>query len=204
MASVAALAMAFAVTPAMAERNRNDQSTSVVVINYQRVVAETALGRDMQTKLQGIRTQIQTEAQALQPEEQSLEQERQRLATASRNMTPDQVRANATLSSQFQAFQQRAQQLQARGQALQGDLQCSQLIALRDFGNQVTPIIRTVSQSRGAGVAVDAGSAQFVDPAYDITTTVIQQVDQNQATRVANVARHAVSECQGQTPAAGQ
>lgn len=200
--SVALLATALAAAPAMAERNRNDQSASIVIVNYQRIVSETALGRDMQAKLTQVRTQVQQEAQALQPEQQSLETERQSLATASRGMTADQIRANATLASRFQAFQTRAQQLQARGQALEGDLQCTQLIALRDFSNQVQPVLRTVAQSHGAGAIIDAGSAQWYDPTLDVTSAAIQQIDQNQATRTANVARHAVSECQGQQPAA--
>jgi hypothetical protein len=43
---------------------------------------------------------------------------------------------------------------------------------------------------------------QVSDPQYDITNTVIQQLDQNQSTRTANVARHGVAECQAQQPAA--
>jgi Skp family chaperone for outer membrane proteins len=177
----------------MAQRNNAAQ---VVVINYQRVVSESAVGRDMQTKLQGVRTQIQQEATALQPESQSIEQERQRLITAAHGMTPEQIQANATLRPQFDAFGQRLQQFQARTQGLQGDMECSQAIALRAFDQQISPVIRTAMQQHGAGVVLDAGNIQLSDPQFDITNTVIQQLDQNQATRTATVARHAMSECQ--------
>ncbi len=196
--AVAAVALGSA-HDAFAQRN---SAASVLVVNYQRVVSESALGRDMNTKLQGVGTQIQQQAQAMQAEGQQIEAEDQRLATATRGMSQAQVQANATLRPQVQALQQRVQQFQARRQALQGDFQCTQVIALRDFQGQTTPVIRSVMQSRGAGVVVDAGSAQVYDPNMDITNAVIQQLDQG--ARTATVARHSVSECQqaGATPAA--
>lgn len=190
--SLSAVALGMAST-AQAQRNGAAQ---VVVVNYQRVVSETALGRDMTTKLQGIRTQLQQEAQALQPEEQAVTQERQRLLTASHGMTPDQIQASATLRPQFDAFNQRVQQLQARSQSLQGDFECSQAIALHAFEQQIDPALHAAMQQHGAGVAIDSGNVQAVDPQFDITNTLIQQLDQNQATRTATVTRHALSECQ--------
>lgn len=198
----AAAAVALTVAPdALAQRNRSSQAAAVVVVNYQRVAAESALGRDLAAKLQQIRTQVGQEAQALAPEQQSLEQERQRIAQGTRNLSPEQIRNSSTWAPQVEQFQQRLTQFQARGQTLQGDMECTQLIALRDFDRQVTPVVRSVMEARGAGVVLDAGSVQLALPAYDITTTVIQQLDQNEATRTAAVARHAVAECAPQQPA---
>lgn len=200
IAALAIVAGAVAVSPdALAQRNRN-QSASVVVVNYQRVLSESALGRDMSTKLQTVRGQVTQEAQALAPEGQSIEQERARLAQASRNMTADQIRNSSTLNPQFQALQQRVEQFQRRGQELQGDFECSQYLALRDFDRQLTPIVRSAMEARGAGVVLDAGNVQFTAPEYDITTTVIQQLDQ--AARTANVTRHPVADCQTQNQTA--
>lgn len=196
--AVAALAIS---SDALAQRNRG-QSTTAVVINYQRVAAESVLGRDMQAKLAALRQQFGAEAQSLAPEQQSLQQERERLATASRNMTPTQIQNSSTLAPQFQQFQQRAQQFEARTTALRGDMECSQLIALRDFDRMVSPIVRSVMESRGAGIVVDSTNVTISSPDFDITQTVIQQLDQNQNTRVATVARHGVAECQAQQPAA--
>lgn len=195
---VAAVALAAAVLApdALAQRRNNNQATTSVVVNYQRVLAESAMGRDLTAKLQQIRGQIGGELQALQPERDAIEAERQRLAGVTRNMTPAQVQANA----QVQALAQRAQQFQQRGQGLQGDMECTQLFALREFDQQVAPIIRTVMEARGAGVVLEASNITYVAPEFDITSAVIQQLDQ--VARTANVARHGVAECQA--PAAGQ
>src|SRR5262249_36791463 len=69
---------------AFAQRN---SGASVVVVNYQRVAEQSALGRDLNTKLQGIGNQIQQQATAMQPEEQSIQTEQARLATATRGMS---------------------------------------------------------------------------------------------------------------------
>jgi Skp family chaperone for outer membrane proteins len=194
--AVAALAVS---SDALAQRNRGGgQATTAVVINYQRVAGESVLGRDLQAKLAGLRQQFATEAQALQPEQQSLEQERNRLTTATRNMSQEQIRNSATYAPQFQQFAQRLQQFEGRASGLRGDMECSQLIALRDFDHQVSPIVTSVMTSRGAGIVIDSSNTTTFDPNFDITTTVIQQLDQNQNSRVANVARHAASECQAQ------
>jgi Skp family chaperone for outer membrane proteins len=198
--AVAALAVS---SDALAQRNRG-QSTTSVVINSQRVAAESVIGRDLQAKLAGLRQQFATEAQSLSPEQQSLEQERNRLAQASRNMSPEQIRNSSTLAPQFEQFSQRMQQFEGRANALRGDLECSQMIALRDFDRQVSPIVRQVMEGRGAGIVIDASNVTTSSPEFDITNTVIQQLDQNPNTRAANVARHGVAECQAQQPAPAQ
>jgi Skp family chaperone for outer membrane proteins len=199
MCAVAAIAAAITLTPDASAQRRNNQATTVVVVNYQRVLTESALGRDMAAKLQQVRTEIATEGQALAPEGQSIEQERQRLATATRNMTPDQVRASTTYAPQFQALQGRLDQYERRGRTLQGDFECTQAIALRDFNQTVSPMVRSAMESRGAGVVLDASNIQFVQPEFDVTTTIIQQLDQNN--RTMNVTRRQLAECQPQQAA---
>jgi Skp family chaperone for outer membrane proteins len=200
--SAAALAVAALSVSSDALAQRNRGQAAAVVLNYQRVAAESTLGRDLTAKLATLRQQFASEAQALQPEQQSLQQERERLAAASRNMTAQQIQSNSTLAPQFQQFAERLQQLEGRAGALQGDMQCSTVIAMRDFQNQLEPVVRQVMQQRGAGIVIDSNSAVFA-PELDITNTVIQQLNENQNTRTANVTRRSASECappQGAAP----
>jgi Skp family chaperone for outer membrane proteins len=197
--AIAVAATAIAATPD-AFAQRRGQGASVVAVNYQRVLAESAIGRDLQTKLNQVRTQIGGEAQALAPEAQSIETEARRLQQTLRNQSQQQVAQNA----EVQALAQRQQQLTVRQQTLQGDYECTQLIALRDVRTQIMPVVRAIMQQRNAGIVVDSSQALEVNADVDITTTVIQQLDQNAATRTANVTRRPVAECvgqQGQAPA---
>lgn len=194
----AVAATAIALTPdAFAQRRGQG---GVVVLNYQRVLQESALGRDMSAKLQQVGAQISAEAQTLGPERQSIEQEAQRLQGSLRNQSQAQLSANP----EVQALAQRQQQLNARAQSLQGDLDCSQLFALRDIRAQIMPIVRAVMEQRNAVAVLDASATLEVSGDSDITTTVIQQLDGNAATRTANVARHPVAECAAQQQAPAQ
>lgn len=194
--SAAALAAAVFVLPSDADAQRRGQGASVVVLNVQRVIAESALGRDMAARLDQVRQQVLQEAQALQPEGQSIEQELQRLRESTRNMSAEQIRNSSTYGPQFESVQQRLAQFQQRGQVLQGDFECSQIFALRDLERQLSPVVRSVMESRGAGVVLSSASVQYASPDQDITQAVIQQLDQT--ARTATVARHSVSECQAQ------
>jgi Skp family chaperone for outer membrane proteins len=200
MCAVAVAAAAMAATPD-AFAQRRGQAASVVVVNYQRVLAESSLGRDLATKLNQVRTQVAGEAQALQPEAQSVEQEARRLQQSLRNLSQQQLANNA----EVQALAQRQNTLQQRAASLQGDFECTQLISLRDARNQIMPIVRAIMQQRNAGLVIDSTQALEVTADYDITTTVIQQLDQNAATRTANVSRRPVAECSQQAaPATAQ
>ncbi len=203
-AAVIAAAAVGVSSDAVAQRNRGQQGGGVVVINFQRVIADSVAGRDMAAKLQQVQAQVGAEAQALAPEQQSLQQEGQRLTRARGNRTDEQIRADAALSAQFQQFAQRRQQLEVRAATLRGDFECSQAVALREFtNNMVMPVVQSVMRTRGAGAAVDSASAFYVAPESDITQTVIDQLNQNPATRTVNVTRHPVAEClpQQQPPA---
>lgn len=196
IACAAALAVAAVFVATDASAQRRGGGSPIVVVNYQRVIAESAIGRDMSAKLQGVAQTIGAEAQALQPEGAAIEAERNRLAGLTRSMTPEQIRAHATYGPAYEALAQRLQAYQVRGQGLQGDLECTQVFALREFERLVTPVVRGVMESRGASVVVDARSVHASSTDADITATVIQQLDQNEATRTIAVARHPVAECQ--------
>jgi len=177
---------------------------TVVVVNYQRVLGESAMGRDLQTKMNTVLSQLQQEDTALNPESQAIQAEEQRLETASRGKTPQQIQADPVLGPQWQALQTRVNTFQQHKQALQGDAQCTRLMALRDFENAAQPALRTAMQAHGAAVVIDANNTMYFDPGSDVTTAFIQALDQNQSTRSVNVVLHRVADCQGQQGQGGQ
>jgi Skp family chaperone for outer membrane proteins len=187
--AVAIAATAIAATPdAFAQRNRNN-ATTVVVFDYQRLLAESTAGRGISASLQAIGQQINQEAQALAPEAQSLQQEQQRIEALVRNMTPQQRRDN----SQVQAFAQRYNQFQGRRAQLEGDLQCTQAIALRTFDQQISPVVRQVMEAHGAGVVLDSNATQMHAPQFDVTNEVLERV--NQTVPSVAVTRRPYTEC---------
>lgn len=186
-AAFAAGALAVA-TDASAQRNRNN-AASVVVFDDDRVLAESNAGRGIASGLQAVGQQINQELQALGPERQSLMQEEQRVQQATRNMSAEQRRNN----SQYQALAQRAQQFQTRQAQLQGDMECTRVMALRAFGDQLRPILQQVMESRGAGVVLSRGSVAYHGPQVDVTNDVLQRV--NASIPAITVTRRPYTEC---------
>lgn len=190
--SAAAVAVAaLAVTPdAFAQRNRGQ--ASVVVIDTQRLLRESAMGRDMQAKLQGVGNQISGELPA--GEGQAIEQERQRLAGVLRNQSEAQRAANR----EAQAFQRRYEQFVGRQRVAQADLQCSAAFAEQEFNRLLEPVLRSVMQERRASIVMDSRGVLEFAPEVDITPAVVQALDGNQATRTLTVSRRRVADCQAQ------
>lgn len=183
-----AVAVAFAVAPeASAQRNRNNnQAASVIVIDYQRIIESSDIGRNMTSQINQIGQQMQAE---LQPDVASLEAEQQSIAQATQGMTEDQVRRNPTLTSRVQQFAQRREQIRARGGALGRDMEYTRQMTLNDFNTQITPIVREVMEARGAGVVLDASSVNLMQPGVNATDDVVQRL--NQRLRTISVTRQA-------------
>jgi outer membrane protein len=157
---------------------------SIIVIDAERILQQSSAGRDMQTKLQAIATQMQGE---LAPEQNSLQQEGQRLQQAVQGQTPEQVRANSALTQQIEAAQRRSQTFQQRQIGLARDLEYTRAQALAEFQRQSAPIIQQVMQQRGASAALEASIVSRYTPNIDATQDVMSRLDQS--VRTINVAR---------------
>jgi Skp family chaperone for outer membrane proteins len=179
-----AVALGAAVCIAPVASAQPSQSTTVIVINVDRLVATSDIGRDLSTKLNQIATEIQGE---LQPEASALEAEQQAIGTLAQGQTQEQLRANASINARVQALNTRAQAFRERQVTASRDMEYTRQLTLNDFNQQITPIVREVMEARGAGVILDAGSIQFVAPAFDATDDVVQRL--NQRLRTINVTR---------------
>lgn len=177
--AVATLAAALSFAPLAAA-----QAGSVIVLDYERVVATSDVGRDMTTKLQQIGQQMDGE---LSPERTAIETEQRRLQQAAQGMSSEQVRANTQLSQQVEALGQRAETFRQRQISLARDLEYTRQRTLMDFNAQITPVVQEVMTARGAGVVIDASTAQLYAPNLNVTDDVIQRL--NQRVRTMNVTR---------------
>lgn len=157
---------------------------SVVVLNYEQMVASSDVGRDMSTKLGQINQQMQEE---LRPEAQAIATEQQSLQTAASGMTEQQLRANSSLSQRVEALTQRATQFRQRETTAGRDFEYTRQMTLADFNRQITPIVREVTESHGANVVIDDAITRLVLPGFNITDEVVQRL--NQRLRTINVSR---------------
>jgi Skp family chaperone for outer membrane proteins len=195
-----AFALAFAMgaalvsTPALAQPS---QASGVMVVNYERIIADTDAGRSLTTQLQTIATAMQSE---LRPEGTAIETEETAIRTAIGNRTPEQIRSDSALSRRIEALQRRAEAFRQRQVTTGRDLEYTRQQAFNGFNEQITPIVRELMESRGVSVALDAGAANLVLPAADATPDVISRV--NQRVRTFSVTRRqAPAQAAGAAPA---
>lgn len=189
LAAAAVATMLCAAPVAMAQRGG---ANSVMVLNYQRIIESSDVGRDMTTKLGQIGQQMSGE---LQPDAQSIEAEQQSIQQATQGMNEEQVRRNTGLTQRVEAFAARVQTFRQRQNAMARDLEYTRQVTLQEFNTQVTPIVREVMESRNASVVLDASTVQLSQPNVDATDDVVQRL--NQRVRTLNVTRQ-------QAPAAQQ
>ncbi|MES1157129.1 MAG: OmpH family outer membrane protein [Alphaproteobacteria bacterium] len=168
------------------------QSASVIVLNIEQVIAQSDIGRDLNTKLSAIGQQMQGE---LQPEGTAIQTEQQAIQTAAQGKTEAQIRADTALQSRGNALAQRIQAFRERQQNLARDFEYTQQMTLQDFNQQITPIVREVMTARGAGVVLDSQAVQIAEPQFDATNDVVQRL--NQRLHTINVTRRQAPPPQG-------
>lgn len=155
------------------------QSAPVVVFDSARVLAQSAAGRDMRTKLQNIRTEITRE---LEPEATAVQGEEQAIAQALNGLNAEQaqqrLQTDAALRQRVEAFEQRRQQLGLRQAQQQELLRITEAQALQAFDRALSPVVQGVMNARGASVVLDRQSITMAQPAVDITGDVLARLDQ--------------------------
>lgn len=194
-----AMALGLALAPAAVTAAHAQQAGSVVVFNYDRVLADSTAGNDLETKLNQIRDQMRAE---IQPEQQAVQAEAQRLQTATQGQTPEAIRANTQLTTQIDALQRRGQALAQREQQLARDLQYTQAMAMQEFDRQLTPVVREVMTQRGAVAVFSLATVSMHNPSADITDDVMNRF--NASVRTINVTRQVAPPPQQQGAAAQQ
>jgi len=160
------------------------QGTTIIVIDQNRIMRDSAAGKDIQTKVAGIGAAMET---ALQPTATSLNTEGQAIEAKTAGMTPDAMRADAALKAEVTAYARRAQEFNIQRQVASQELQLTERKAWSDFFTALRPVLQEVVAERGAQVMLDRTQTTYSDPSVDVTELVISKM--NAATPTINVVR---------------
>jgi Skp family chaperone for outer membrane proteins len=136
----------------------------VCVISLDGAIGTSTVGKYVQTRLQQIATQVQSELKAeetgIQNEAKTLDGQR---ATLDQN----------TLETRASALQVKANAFQRKAQQRERELQATQQKALGRVGQELDPIIRQVYQQRQCSALLTRDALVLANPAMDITQTVV-------------------------------
>lgn len=166
----AALGAAMLPAAAFAQAQAAAPQSSIIVVDMDRVGAESAAGKSGATQLKTQADSVQARAKALadqlRGEEETLVKARQ-----ANSMAPEafQAKVKDLQTKQNNARTEIGNREQQFGQA--------QAYVRQQIFNAVGPIIQTIMRERGAQVVLARDAALAVNPALDVTAEVIRRLD---------------------------
>ena len=117
--------------------------------------------RQMQSLLDGIKTELLPQQQGVINDNRTLEAARNSIAAAQ-------------YQQRLQSLQQRAQALQQLAQLRDAQLARTRLVVEQQIGQALQPILIEVINARKCGIVLDSGGLVGANPNTDLTSTVIQ------------------------------
>ena len=164
-AALAAATTAVAQTPpAPPPVNHGAPIAGLCVLSLDGAIGGSTVGRYVQTRLQQITQQVQTE---LTSEQTAIQNEARTLDT--QKATLDQ----GAFDQRNASLQVRAAALQRKAQLRERELQATQQKALGRVGEELEPVIRSAYQQARCSVLIQRDSVVLANPAMDITPAVV-------------------------------
>lgn len=134
------------------------------VYHNERLLAQSSAGQSLNQGMQRLVQEVQGE---LSPYATSIQTEAQRI----QQLPQDQQ------AQPLQALQQRIQEAQQLEQTRDVELRYTRAQQINAIATAVDPIVVAVYQERGCGLLLDRESVYVMNPAMDITDTVIERLN---------------------------
>jgi Skp family chaperone for outer membrane proteins len=150
------------------------QGATVVMIDEGRLLGESKAGKDIQTKLKNLETQMKNE---LEPIRATLETDGKALQTKVEGKTREAVAADTALVGQLTAYQTRAQEFAQKQQIISQEFQLTERKALIDFNKAIEPALLEVVSEKKAQIVMSKAQVIFSADTVDVTPLVISKLD---------------------------
>ncbi len=164
--ALASLVASASVAQTQGPQNPGPAIPGVCVYFNQRLLAQSTVGQAVQARMEALAGEVQGE---LTPYGTAIQTEIQALQQGGQAADPDGARRTAV--------QQRIQEAQALEQTRQDELRYTLSEQRRLISVAVEPILVAVYQEQGCGILIDRESVFILNPAMDVTDTVIQRLN---------------------------
>jgi Skp family chaperone for outer membrane proteins len=174
-AGAVAMALSAPATSAFAQA----AASGAVVVDLERVFAQSLAGKDAQAKLKAIAAQSEQE---FGPEAKALDAEKTALGPKFQGMTDQQaidaMSKDPALAAKYQGFVQRIGAFEQKRSIRQQEIVATERAAVAQVVTAAVPDVQAAMTARNALVAIDASSAVHAEAKADITADVIARLDQ--------------------------
>lgn len=167
------------------------QAQDVLVMNEQRIIAQSAVGQHIAQRIEAIGNEINAE---LAPIRQQIQTESEALNTETASLTEEAVQQRPDLVQRFQALQAQAQQFEQLRQLRQQELQVTQRRAMVPVMEALQEILQNIVTERNADILLDRSNVVFANESVDISASAIERLNQRLTTTPVNRVRLSVNE----------
>lgn len=150
------------------------QGATVVMIDEGRLLGESKAGKDIQTKLKNLETQMKNE---LEPIRATLETDGKALQPKVEGKTREAIATDTALVAQLTAYQKRAQEFAQKQQVVSKEFQLTERQALIDFNKAIEPALMEVVNEKKAQIVMSKAQVIYSADTVDVTPLVISKLD---------------------------
>ena len=166
--ALASLTASAALAQTQGPANPGPAIPGVCVYFNQRVLAQSTVGQAVQTRMEQLAQEVQGE---IQPYAATIQSEAQALQQGAATIPADQM------NQRRQQLQQRVQEAQQLEATRENELRYTLAEQRRKISEAIEPLLVAVYQEKGCGIMIDRESVFILNPAMDVTDTVIQRLN---------------------------
>lgn len=167
-AALVSVAASSAMAQAQGPATHGPAVPGMCVYYNQQAMATSTAGQAVQARMEQLAQEVQGE---IAPYATSLQTDFQALQASASTLPADQ------LNQRRQALQQRAQEAQVLEQTRENELRYTLAEQRRKISEAIEPILIAVYQEKGCSIMIDRESVFVMNPAMDVTPTVIQRLN---------------------------
>ena len=159
---------------------------SVLVMNEQRILRDSAVGQHVASRLEAIATEIQSE---LAPQEAALQAESEALNAETAALSEEALRARPDLITRLQTLQRDATQFEQLRRLRAQELAATEQQAMSPVLPVLQEVLQAIVTERNADVLIDRSVVVFASESVDISSTAIERLNARLATTPVNRVR---------------
>jgi outer membrane protein len=162
------------------------QAQTILVMNEQRILRESAVGVHIASEIERIGAEIQAE---LEPLGAQIAQENEALTAETAALSEDAIRQRPDLIQRLQALQQDAQQFELRRRAAGQELAATERAAMQPVLEALQGVLQQIVEERQAVLLIDRANVVFAADSIDITPVAIERMNATISTTPVNRVR---------------
>ena len=166
--ALASLTASAALAQSQGPANPGPAIPGVCVYFNQRVLAQSTAGQAVQTRMEQLAQEVQGE---IQPYATTIQTEAQALQQGATTIPAEEM------NQRRQQLQQRVQEAQQLEATRENELRYTLAEQRRKISEAIEPLLVAVYQEKGCGIMIDRESVFIMNPAMDVTDTVIQRLN---------------------------